>query len=112
MRPFPVALFCATLMSAPACAQDSAGPSLFDQLDRLLDLFTERVAPKMEEGLQAMEPELRDLMARMQDMVQYHPPEILPNGDILIRRRAPIDTPAPPDHLPDKAPSAPAPFEL
>lgn len=104
---------CACLLAAPIRAQDAPPPTLMDKLDEMMQLFRDRVAPKMEEGLQAMEPELRDFMARMQGMMQYHAPEFLPNGDILIRRRAPDD--AVPDHLPDNAPSSPPvtmPFEL
>ena len=35
------------------------------------------------------EPLLRDLARLMGDISTYHPPEVLPNGDILIRRRRP-----------------------
>ncbi len=34
-----------------------------------------------------MEPALRDLAGRFSQLQGYYPPEILPNGDILLRRR-------------------------
>ncbi len=43
-------------------------------------------------GLMAeLEPGLRELQDRIGDLSAYHPPEILPNGDILIRRKEPLD---------------------
>jgi len=36
-----------------------------------------------------MIPLLQDLNGMIDDMSAYHAPEILPNGDILIRRRVP-----------------------
>ncbi|MFN4057536.1 MAG: AAA+ family ATPase [Roseinatronobacter sp.] len=111
MRVFVAFVVCLNLIVAPAAAQDTP-PSFGDKLNGIMQLFRDRLAPKMEEGLQVVEPELRDLLARLQGMVQYHAPEILPNGDILIRRRAPESVP---DHLPDKVPSEPpvtSPLEL
>ena len=34
-------------------------------------------------------PALRELEGALQDWNAYHPPEILPNGDIIIRRKQP-----------------------
>ena len=43
-------------------------------------------------GLMAeLEPGLRELQDRIGDLSAYHPPEILPNGDIIIRRKEPLD---------------------
>ena len=43
-------------------------------------------------GLMAeLEPGLRDLQDRIGDLSAYHPPEIQPNGDILIRRKVPLE---------------------
>ncbi|MCX7889084.1 MAG: hypothetical protein N2422_05055 [Rhodobacteraceae bacterium] len=35
-------------------------------------------------------PALRQLSAIVGDFAQYAPPEVLPNGDIIIRRRRPL----------------------
>ena len=41
------------------------------------------------------EPLLRDLVRLMGNVADYHAPEVLPNGDILIRRRQPGEPPGP-----------------
>jgi len=42
-----------------------------------------------------MMPLLSELGAMIDDLNAYHPPEILPNGDIILRRRVPLDPDAP-----------------
>ena len=58
----------------------------------------DRVEPTLKDmgedldGLMAdMEPALRDLAGLIGDIRNYHPPEMLPNGDIILRRKAPLD---------------------
>ncbi len=76
------------------------GADLLEQGARLLLRgLMQELAPALRE----MESGLRDLEALMGDLSLYHAPEILPNGDILIRRRMP--PPVPPQ--PDKADPAP-----
>lgn len=50
----------------------------------------------------ALLAQLEELMRLMVDAEDYHRPEVLPNGDVLIRRKAPLP-PAPPrmDGAPD-----------
>ena len=43
-----------------------------------------------------IEPGLRELHDRIGDLSTYHPPEVLPNGDILLRRRVPLEPEDPP----------------
>lgn len=65
-------------------------------IDRMLRGFMTEVEPQMRElerGFEALEPELQGFLERMRDMTRYHPPEVLPNGDILIRRRQADDPP-------------------
>lgn len=93
----------AALTAAPLAAQDEdGGPSLMEQGMKLFfkGLMTE-MEPALEEleGLaQEMEPALRDfalnmgpalrgLMDEVDDWSNYHLPEVLPNGDIIIRRK-------------------------
>lgn len=83
-------------------------------IDRMLRGFMTEVEPQMRElerGFEALEPELQGFLDRMRDMTRYHPPEVLPNGDILIRRRQADD---PEDEVvPDSdAPRSLIPFEL
>lgn len=44
-----------------------------------------------------MEPALRDLAGLIGDIRNYHPPEMLPNGDIILRRKVPLDPEAAPE---------------
>ena len=45
----------------------------------------------MGEAVAEMEPKLRELMAMVDDVTNYHAPEMLENGDILIRRKTPAE---------------------
>lgn len=87
---------------APGCERL---PRLFQDLERDLGpLFRDLerdVAPLLEGLGRRMEPYLRDLAEMLGDLNRWEAPEILPNGDILIRRR-----PAPP---PDQPPESDAP---
>lgn len=64
------------------------------KLDELKDMTDEMGAAMAEFG-ETMGPALAELMTRVDDMRNYEPPEILPNGDIIIRRSpdAPIYNP-------------------
>lgn len=62
---------------------------LVDQVEPELRGMMEEVEPQMRGFLDQIEPALRDLAAKMGDMSNYHAPEILPNGDIIIRRKVP-----------------------
>ncbi len=50
-----------------------------DEMGKALD--------QVEPSLRALEPKLRELMALVGDLQNYHAPEKLPNGDILMRRK-------------------------
>ena len=79
----PAAVFL-SLLAPPAAAEEDGlreGLSLLQEGTRL-----------MLRGLMAeLEPGLRELQDRIGDLSAYHPPEILPNGDILIRRKDPLE---------------------
>lgn len=105
-RLIPLAL-AAAFLAAPAAAQDAEDRSLFEEgADLLLRGLIEEVAPPLQElaGIgQEVLPILRALgeefgpalsgVARQIDSITYYePPEILPNGDIVMRRSA--DAPA------------------
>lgn len=93
-------------------AQD--GMSLMQEGMRLLfEGLMDEMEPTLEDLrdlAQEMEPALQDLRDMIGDMGQYHAPEVLPNGDILIRRKTPLtpDQPAPNQ----SAPNQPAPDEI
>ena len=93
---------------------------LLEMFEGMVRGFMRDMAPHLrdlERGLQDIEPELQGLLDQMRDMTRYHPPEILPNGDILIRRRQSDDddpdAPDSPEDAPDPSDPVPAvPFEL
>jgi hypothetical protein len=92
----------------PALAQEAPngdvdeGLSLLEQgAQMLLRGMMSEMEPAlndMAEALAEAEPMLRDMLAMMDDLTNYHPPEIMPNGDIILRRKLPGEV-APP--LPD-----------
>jgi len=101
----PAALALSLALTGPAVAQDSPrnpdlseGLGLLEQGTRLmLRGLMEELGPalrEMEEGFGALQEMLGD-------MTLYHAPEVLPNGDILIRRRTPLE-PDPPAAPPEE----------
>ncbi len=80
MRRFALIL---TLLAAPAWAENHEEQGR-DLMGKALKLFMRGLMAEMEPAMEGMEGLLEDLSA-------YHPPEILPNGDIIIRRRIPLD---------------------
>lgn len=83
MRGAATILAVALLLAGPAQAQECPeGQEGCRGFDRLLgDLLTR------------VDPWFRDLGALLGDLSGWHAPEVLPNGDILIRRRRPADAP-------------------
>ena len=76
-----ILLFC--LVASPAFAQDEE-PQGRDLMAEALRLF-------MQGFMAEMEPALEDLEGFIDNLNAYHPPEVLPNGDIIIRRKTPLE---------------------
>lgn len=98
------------LSTVPALAQDSDGPSLMERGAQLffeglmkemepaiddLSGLAEEFAPALRDFATQMGPKFRELMEEVEDWSAYEAPEVLPNGDIIIRRKPerPIKTP-------------------
>lgn len=64
-----------------------------DDLRAMVDQF----GPALQTFMQEMGPALAELADQVQDWSVYEPPEILPNGDIIIRRKPRHDQPDTPD---------------
>ena len=112
MKPtFYAAILVLAVTTASAAEEDLApGMSLMDRgaqlfleglkqemapaVDGLQDLLAE-TGPSLRNFMLEMGPTLRDLGAQVKDWSVYEAPEILPNGDIIMRRKpeAPMDTP-------------------
>jgi len=72
------------IVVAPAYAQDeNAGRDLMAEALRLF----------MKGLMEEMEPAIDDFSALLDNLDAYHPPEVLPNGDIIIRRKTPEEKP-------------------
>lgn len=77
------------LASTPVAAQDPEEAPEGRGIEELLrDLFSE------------VEPALRQLRDAIGGLREYHAPEMLPNGDIIIRRKTPLDPEVPPGQAP------------
>lgn len=100
MRLIPILACLALIWPAAAAAEESAPPAtetLRKALEEALEAFDESLRPAVDdllEGLRALES--------IDDLGNYQTPEVLPNGDILIRR-AP-DAPPLRRNEPDAAP--------
>ena len=97
----PVTLVAA--LATPSYAQDDGeGLSLMERGARMfmegimkemepaiddLGELAEEFGPAMRGFAETMGPALRDLMGQVEDWSVYEAPEVLPNGDIIIRRK-------------------------
>lgn len=61
----------------------------YPEEDRGRDLMAEALRLFMQGFMAEMEPALEDLQGFVDNLNAYHPPEVLPNGDIIIRRKTP-----------------------
>lgn len=96
--------FAALALNTPASAEEESGRSLMEEGARLfmegilrevepglseLQRLLEGLEPAFEDFAANMGPALRQLLEEVEDWSAYHPPEILPNGDIILRRKQP-----------------------
>ncbi|KIC16799.1 hypothetical protein [Leisingera sp. ANG-DT] len=107
----PAALI--ALMSAPLSAQEAeeegTGPSLMERGAELfweglrqemaptledLQGMMEEIGPSMGAFLAEMGPALAEIAKEVEDWSAYELPEILPNGDIIIRKKPKDNAPA------------------
>lgn len=71
--------------------RDEMAPSLEEMED-----LARRFGPSMSAFLEQMGPALARLMDRVDDWTRYEVPEMLPNGDIIIRRKPDLPEKKPP----------------
>jgi hypothetical protein len=112
------------LIAAPAFAEEPAAPppaegegfSLMEEgMKLLMRGMMQEMEPALDEMGKALEeagpaleglgaeigPKLRQLVALIDDIGNYDAPVMLPNGDILIRRNAPLPPKTDPEPGPD-----------
>lgn len=73
-----------------------------------LQEMAENFGPALQDFMLQMGPALADIASEVQDWSRYELPEVLPNGDIMIRRKPDAPTPdAQPNEGADGAPEDP-----
>ena len=103
------ALLAASATAAPAQPTDDDEFRLpeMEQMDRTMRDLMEDLEPAFDEMFRTLQPAFEDIIDYMRgfevidDPRHYEVPEVLPNGDIIIRRRddaPPFDPEAPEDH--------------
>lgn len=60
--------------------------------------------PALRNFREELAPALRDLMGEVGDWSSYHAPEMLPNGDIILRRKTPEELEIPEEGAPRRLP--------
>jgi len=108
------------LLALPAAAQDDGdnggnGGTLMEKGARLflegilremeptlkdLEGMADEIEPAFRDFMREMGPALTGILGRIDDLSNYHAPEMLPNGDIIIRRKTPLA----PETAPETAP--------
>lgn len=98
------------LCAAPLPAKAQETPTL-PELDESFDLFADGAREFFESLEGELSPLLKDLGEQLDGLSRYEAPEILPNGDILIRRK-PDPEVSPPAPRPEGKSEMDAPVEL
>ena len=108
--------FVVALTATPALAQDDNSRSLMERgAELFLEGLREEMAPTLEDlrgmaeqfgpamhrFLAEMGPAMGDILEEVKDWSAYHPPEILPNGDIIMRRKTDPAPKTDPDSSPE-----------
>ena len=82
-----VSLYAALWLAVvPAAAQDGDG-----NMREGMDLLQQGTRLLLEGLMLELGPALKELEDMVIDLNAYHAPEVLPNGDIIIRRKTPVE---------------------
>ena len=54
-----------------------------------LQSFMDEAGPSLQAFMTEMGPKLGEVFSQVKDWSQYHAPEMLPNGDIILRKKSP-----------------------
>lgn len=112
----PLAVVLAMAVQPVAVQDNSEGFNLMEEGARLffkgimqemepalkeLEGMAQDMQPALQDFARNMGPALKDLLAEVEDWSVYEAPEMLPNGDIILRRKQPKtpDMPESPDEI-------------
>ena len=90
------AIVLSAVLAVPAVAQDDS-PPLSEELQEGIDIIERGTRLLLESLIEDLGPAWAELRHMLNELNSYHPPEILPNGDIIIRRKVPLAPPEPDD---------------
>ena len=68
---------------------------LTDQIEPLMDELAAEMEPKLRAFAEDFMPMLEEFSDMVGNLDDYHPPEKLPNGDIILRRKTPLEVEPP-----------------
>lgn len=98
-RSAPALAAAIALFVTPVLAQDEEQPGSHRDMEEGMQMLSEGARKLLRGLVDRAEPEMRDLAESLrnfnleglgpEDLGQYHAPEVLPNGDIIIRRKIP-----------------------
>ncbi len=94
MKQIAAALLVLTVNGLPAIAQDTTAPES-GEISEGMNMLQEGTRLLLRGLMQEIGPALEGLEDKIDDLNAYLPPEVLPNGDIIIRRKVPLV----PEHL-------------
>ena len=66
-----------------------------------MERFSQESQAFMQEWMTQLSPMLESLRDKIDDLSNYEPPEVLPNGDIIIRRKPDVSPLTPPETPPE-----------
>lgn len=72
---------------------------LTDEIEPQMEDFAKQLEPALRNFVEEFGPAMRELGDMIGEIDDYHAPEKLPNGDIIIRRKTPLDPLEPDDEI-------------
>ncbi len=90
ISPRPLAIILGIAIPLPATAETQAPPSpqeRLEELERKADELSDTARSTIEEFVNLIGPMMMRLSRLIDDLPVYETPEVLPNGDIIIRRK-------------------------
>ncbi|MBV1865519.1 MAG: hypothetical protein KUG74_13955 [Rhodobacteraceae bacterium] len=95
-------LLLAALLATSAPPASAGFFDMFEDFSAESQDFMEKWAGKFGPSLEALGPKLDALLDKVDDWTMYELPEVLPNGDIIMRRKSAKETPTPEPQAPEK----------